>query len=239
MIQLPINNVGDIDYEYMEERIKELEEERIKELEKYLEVSGLENYEITKEDEEVLKRKVEFKEFKVGEVFEVKNTKPYSPEQFEYNKDGYEFICASNLNNGLNKDKSRVKVSDDTKMTSANIIAWGKQCPKFTYHKEKCVAGQGMYYIEMGDKNESQCLYIIGELTNKCEGKYSYSKCLTGDKMKDEIIHLPVNKKGKIDYEYMDNYIQAIKKKTIAGVVKYKDQVIEMSKKIVAKTNKR
>ena len=53
------------------------------------------------------------------------------------------------------------------------------------------------------------------------------------------MINLPITTEGQIDYEYMDNYIQAIKKKTIAGVVKYKDQVIEITKKVVAKTNKR
>lgn len=46
--------VDDIDYEYMQERISELEQERISELDAYLAASGLDDYELTDEDKEIL-----------------------------------------------------------------------------------------------------------------------------------------------------------------------------------------
>lgn len=46
--------VDDIDYEYMQERITELEQERIAELDAYLAASGLDDYELTDEDKEIL-----------------------------------------------------------------------------------------------------------------------------------------------------------------------------------------
>ncbi len=46
--------VKDIDYKYMQERIAELEQERIAELDVYLVASGLDDYELTDEDKEIL-----------------------------------------------------------------------------------------------------------------------------------------------------------------------------------------
>lgn len=46
--------VDDVDYEYMQERIAELEQERIAELDAYLVASGLDDYELTDEDKELL-----------------------------------------------------------------------------------------------------------------------------------------------------------------------------------------
>ncbi len=46
--------IDDIDFNYMQERITELEQERITELETYLIASGLDDYELTQEDKEIL-----------------------------------------------------------------------------------------------------------------------------------------------------------------------------------------
>ena len=46
--------VDDIDWQYMEDRIKELEEDRIKELDAYLKAANLDDYELTEEDKKVL-----------------------------------------------------------------------------------------------------------------------------------------------------------------------------------------
>lgn len=46
--------VNDIDWQYMEERITELEQECITELDAYLKVTGLNDYELTEDDKETL-----------------------------------------------------------------------------------------------------------------------------------------------------------------------------------------
>ena len=53
-IELPVTSTNDIDFAYMEERIAELEQERIAELDAYLVASGLDDYELTDEDKEIL-----------------------------------------------------------------------------------------------------------------------------------------------------------------------------------------
>ena len=46
--------VDDIDWQYMQDRIAELEQDRIAELDAYLKATGLEDYTLTEEDKEVL-----------------------------------------------------------------------------------------------------------------------------------------------------------------------------------------
>ena len=58
IIKLPVKEVEEIDWEYMQERITELEQERITELEQYLIATGLNDYELTDEDKEILATKL-------------------------------------------------------------------------------------------------------------------------------------------------------------------------------------
>ena len=58
-IKLPVKGVKEeIDWDYMQERITELEQERITELEQYLIATGLNDYELTNEDKAVLATKL-------------------------------------------------------------------------------------------------------------------------------------------------------------------------------------
>ena len=58
VIENPVPNhdytVDDIDWQYMQDRIAELEQDRIAELDTYLKVTGLDDYELTDEDKNVL-----------------------------------------------------------------------------------------------------------------------------------------------------------------------------------------
>ena len=55
VIFLPICDDGSIDFDFMESFIAELEAERVAELSAYLTVSGLDNYELSSEEENALK----------------------------------------------------------------------------------------------------------------------------------------------------------------------------------------
>ena len=57
-IKLPVKESEEIDWEYMQERITELEQERITELEQYLIATGLNDYELTDEDKDILATKL-------------------------------------------------------------------------------------------------------------------------------------------------------------------------------------
>lgn len=57
-ISLPSTEINEPDWNYMQERIAELEQERIAELEHYLIATGLNDYELTEEDKQILATKL-------------------------------------------------------------------------------------------------------------------------------------------------------------------------------------
>ena len=69
-IQLPITN-GDIDFEFMEVFIAELEAQRIAELSAYLTVSGFDNYELSSEELDAIRdfNQLEWKTFNLEKLF--------------------------------------------------------------------------------------------------------------------------------------------------------------------------
>ena len=69
-LTLPYKTQDVPDWDYMQERIAELEQERIAELEQYLMTTGLNDYELTDEDKEVLSINKSMKEFVMHSVFE-------------------------------------------------------------------------------------------------------------------------------------------------------------------------
>ena len=75
-INLPINAKNKIDFEFKESFIAELEAERVAELSAYLKVSGLDNYELSVEEQNALQEyeTLDFSEFDITEIFEIKNT---------------------------------------------------------------------------------------------------------------------------------------------------------------------
>lgn len=162
-----------------------------------------------------------YKHFKVSEVFgPAKLGKYHNPKDLVFDNNGYYYICASNKNNGVNQKMPRVN-GKNLYLTPQKIVSWGKQCPKFTYHDEPCVTGQGMYYLDMTNYNEETALYLCAVLAGACKDKYNYSNCLIGSVMNDVAIPLPVTATGSIDWDFMTDYIRELEQERIRELDAY------------------
>ena len=94
------------------------------------------------------------------------------------------------------------------------------------------VAGNKVYRLIRNGLNQYHYFYICS-LLNKQIVNYSYSNARIPEKIKNEIISLPITLEDDIDFAYMESYIRAIQKLVIADVVKYKNSVIETTKQVV------
>ena len=262
MIELPVienpnpdheYTVDDIDWQYMYDRITELERERITELDAYLQVTGLNDYELTEDDKKILslstKRasdeegiledigedEVRFGKFKMGTLFN-SQTGDVDLQQKDVNDKGYFFINSGVENRGI-----KGKTDRPAKVFKAGTITidfWGN-----AYYRDfdYVMATHNHVFSLSGDviKNEKVGHYIIGKLS-KLPQLFSYSNMATWNKLKVLDISLPIKSDAPddytvadIDFDYMERYIRAVEKVVIADVVKYKDKVIETTKKVV------
>ena len=230
-----------------------MERDRITELDAYLQVTGLNDYELTEDDKKILslstKRasdeegiledigedEVRFGKFKMGTLFN-SQTGDVDLQQKDVNDKGYFFINSGVENRGI-----KGKTDRPAKVFKAGTITidfWGN-----AYYRDfdYVMATHNHVFSLSGDviKNEKVGHYIIGKLS-KLPQLFSYSNMATWNKLKVLDISLPIKSDAPddytvadIDFDYMERYIRAMEKVVIADVVKYKDKVIETTKKVV------
>lgn len=231
-IQLPTKN-GEIDFEFMECFITELEEDRINELKAYLKVTSLKDYNLTDEEQKVLDEfdNMKWKEFRLGDLFErIKTNKlPYKASELQKEStDTYILPCltSSFQNQGLNyfapKDNATILKNVISLPSNSDVYRAYFQSREFTvlsdayaiewiYDDVKLTPNQYLFTVP--------CINKVTDLSI-----YSYKNKLGGwNVVKDKYIKLPI-KDGQPDYKTMETLIFAIKKLLVKDVVQYTDK---------------
>lgn len=246
--------VDDIDWQYMEDRIKELEEDRIKELDAYLKATNLDDYELTDEDEKVLslsrksspnengsletdckKGTLRFKKFRIGSLFDVHPTKSYKLKNRELfaTRGNTPVLSNSSTNNGIG-GYCGLEPTEEGKIITFSDTTTGADT--MFYQKESFIGYshvQGMYPYNSFVWNEKRYLYLISAIRKSAGNGWSYAVKFNRALVCELMVELPVTADGEPDFGYMERYIRAIEKLTIANVVKYKDKVIDTTKMLV------
>ncbi len=232
-ISLPYKK-GKIDFDFMSSLISELEEERISELSAYLKVSGLDNYELSSEDEKLLNKNVTMKDFSiVDEIFNVNNTHNILSSWIKPNSGSTPYVTAGESNNSV----STYIDYDNTQIEKGNSIMIGGKTLVITYQENDYFSNDShnlaLYLKDENKVSENVMLYMVAALYKSLKPIYSWGDSISGKKIKKDIISLPVKEDNTIDYEYMERYIEIVKKISIKNVVIWKDKIISKTKEII------
>lgn len=242
--------VDDIDYVYMQEYIAELEQERIAELERkrsvelnaYLVASGLDDYELTDDDESVLTETPIMAGFKVGDVFHKVEAK-CKKEGFDKRRDTSttpnEEYCVPLVNAKLGNNGIMFygRKSDwNTQAMCIDVIQNGAVATGTVYAQPQSVGVLWDAYLikPVADVKSAEVLLYMAKCVEKItKEQFSYDKKATWDRVKLCEISLPVTSSGAINFDYMARYISAIEKLAIADVAKCTDRLIAATKQVV------
>ena len=240
-INLPINAKNKIDFEFMEsfiaeleaERVAELEAERVAELYAYLKVSGLDNYELSVEEQNALQEyeTLDFSEFDITEIFEIKNTSNILSTQIKENSGNTPYLCASSENNGV----SSYITYDKRYLEKGNCIFIGGKTFVVSYQENDFFSNDShnlALYLRNCDKSKLKHFYIATCLFKSLSHKYSWGNSISKTKIKNDKISLPI-KDGKPNYDVMELLISAVQKLVIKDVVKYSDAKISATKQVI------
>ena len=229
LIELPTKN-GEIDFDFMESFMSSLETERISDLDAYLLSTGLNDYELTEDEQKAIDEydNIEWGDFALGALFEkIKTNKlPFKTQELpKYPAEKYTLPCltSSFKNQGLNyfvpKDKATILKDVISIPSNSDIYRSYFQSREFTVLSDA-------YAINWGydDKKLSPNQYLF---TVPCINKvtdlkiYSYKNKLGGwNVVRNKHINLPI-KDNQLDYKTMETLISAIKKVVIKDVVLY------------------
>lgn len=242
-IQIPITADGAIDFEFIAEFVTELEVQRVTELETYLQVTGMREYNLTDAECQVLTRTdIEWKEYQIEKLFDrVSTTKlPYKANDLPKQQIGeYSLPCltSSFMNQGLNYYVPR---EGATILKNVISIPSNSDVYRAYYQSNEFTVLSDAYAIQWKDSkariSDNQYLFMV-MCINKITDLpiYSYKNKLGGwNVVCKKDIMLPT-KNGQIDFEYMETYINAIKKLVIKDVIVFADQKITATKEIMNK----
>lgn len=227
---LPITKTGEIDFDFMESFVAELEAERVAELEAYLSVTGLKNYELTEEEKKAIECLVQgdfsWKNFEFTDVFnQIKQGRRLK--KSDQLCGNIPFVMAGVNNTGVVN-----YISNPVAMFPQNTITIDIFGNTF-YRNYAFGAGDdtGVYWNDTDHYSQKTMLFFATAMAKSVAGKFSFGKKLRSSKSLHFKMQLPANQ-NKLDYEKMELLISAVQKLVIKDVVLYADQKIDATKKI-------
>jgi hypothetical protein len=229
-IQLPTNN-NEIDFEFMESFVAELEAQRLAELEAYLTVTGLKDYVLTEEEEKAIKdfECLDWLEFNLLSLFG-KSTRGKRLKSADRIPGKLPFITAGEANEGFSD-----YIGNDVEVFPENTITidmFGSA--KYRNYEYGCDDHIAVVHTEEVSKNAA--IFITSAIhKSSYNGQFHYGRNFYAKDADELNIMLPVNSGGNIDYEYMSTLLSAIQKLVIKDVVLWADKKIEATKHIINK----
>lgn len=237
-VQLPIQNEK-INFDFMEEFVAELEAQRIAELANYLLATGLKDYILTTEEEWALavleSGEVEFAEYKLIDLFTVKNTNNILARDIIPNSGITPYLSASRENNAVS---SYISYKENL-IEKGNCIFIGGKTFVITYQAENFYSNDShnlcLYFKDKEKVNRLNHLFIISCIERSLGHKYSWGDSISNKKIQKDTIFLPTQN-GNPDYVYMQTLISAVQKQVIKDVVLYADEKIAATKIITGQS---
>ena len=207
-ILLPIDYKGKPNWQFMEDYVKQEMKIQSSKVAAYYENK------LMKLSFELLDLEVEWKEFKVKDIFEFKKKSSKGLNYLEKYDKGISYLGATNRNNGVLEF-----VKDDEKLKyKGNCIAFirnGEGSMGYAvYKKEDFIATQD---ISVG-YNDNLNLYtgtFITTIADRVRGKYNFGYKRNQNRLENEILHLPIDKNGEPHWEYMSQFMKKLEKENI------------------------
>ena len=175
-----------------------------------------------------------WQEFKIGDLFLVKNNPQLNKSSFNFSKNGkYPYFTRTVFNNGI---LGYVDYLDEEHKIKGNSIAVGMIAMKFFYMKQDFYAGQftKTIYPKFDNFNDKIAKYFIS-IFNKNTPLY-LKNFVVKDFEKDftnTTIKLPITANGEINFDFMESFIKAIQKECIKGVDSYLTKNIATTKELI------
>ncbi|MCQ2869723.1 restriction endonuclease subunit S [Helicobacter pylori] len=241
--------LDDIDFDFMEKFIAELEQCRLAELEAYLKATGLENTTLSSDEENALNVfngnnsgggggntpcGLTWQSLKIVDIFEVKNTRNILARDVVKDSGTTPYLCASKENNAVN---SYINYNADF-LDKGNCIFIGGKTFVVTYQQKDFYSNDShnlaLYLKDTHSKTKLNQLFIITCIYKALNNKYSWGDSISNTKIQNDSILLPTNPHGGIDFDFMRTFINALMKQIIQGVAEYCDAKIQATKEIIS-----
>jgi restriction endonuclease S subunit len=205
---LPVDTIGNPNWQYMEDYVKRLELEQLENVLEYIYI-----YRTISFHRDFQKSKsVEWKEFWLEDVCEIQSGIRLT--QSDMVEGERPFIGATEFNNGITAFVSNTNKSLDSNVLGVN---YNGSVVKSFYHEYECIFSDDVKRLKVKDTNyQNKYIYLfLKQVILQQERKYAYGYKFNASRMKRQKIMLPVLEDGNIDFEYMIDQMKWLEFKEI------------------------
>ena len=238
-MHLPVTDDGAIDFDFMEsfiaeletERVAELETERVAELSAYLTVSGLDNYELSSDEENALKnyQSLKWDTYNLEKLFG-KSTRGKRLKGDDRIAGTLPFVTAGEASEGISAYISNEVEVFEKNTTTIDMFGSAK------YRNYKYGADDHVAVVHTEAVPMKAAIFVTSACHKAAHtGKFDYGHNFYAKDADALYISLPVNEAGNPDYGKMAIIISAIHKLVIKDVVSFTDRKIAWTKEVIAK----
>ncbi|HFC8543857.1 TPA: restriction endonuclease subunit S, partial [Neisseria weaveri] len=233
-LQLPVKN-GQLNLDFMENFVAELEARRSAELEAYLSATGLKDYTLTAEEQQALAQlecnKTIFSSFSFDNVFDqIKQGRRLKKD--DQIAGHIPFVMAGVTNTGVVG-----YIANPVARFPKNSITLDIFGNAF-YRNYNYGAGDdtGVYWNSERNFSKEIMLFLTTSMQKAVEGQFSYGKKLRSSQSLKIKMQLP-QKHNSPDYAYMQTLLSAVQKLVIKDVVQYADKKIAATQSVIQQNN--
>lgn len=145
-----------------------------------------------------------WKEFYISSIFTIRSGKRLTKSNMQLGNKP--FIGASDSNNGITAFVNNTNVSEDSNILGVNYN--GSVVENF-YHPYACIFSDDVKRFVLKDIVGNEFIYLfLKTVILQQKTKYAYGYKFNEERMKRQIILLPVNSDDQPDYEYMEQYMK-------------------------------
>lgn len=228
-ILLPIDFKGDPHWQFMEDYMRAIEKEHLEKITAYYNAklnesnrrSGgfdLVEYKNFIQNQKQLEN-VKWKEFTIGEIFEIKATlSGIDKNKLNGKKGNYPYITRSDKTNGID---DFIDKQNGYKSNEANVITIGLDTQTAFYQNSIFYTGQNIQILKNDQLNKYNAFFIIVELKKFME-KFNWGgNGATLARLKRGKILLPIDPKGNLNWQFMESYIKDLELKKLKNIKDY------------------
>lgn len=229
-LKLPSTPDGRIDFDFMDSFIAELEAERVAELSAYLTVSGLDNYELSKEEEQAIAdySSYSWETFNLKALYG-KSTRGKRLKSEDRIPGTLPFVTAGEAEEGVSAFIGNEVEVFEKNTTTIDMFGSAK-------YRNYRYGGDDHVAIVHTENVPMKAAIFVTSACHKAAhtGKFDYGHNFYAKDADALDIMLPA-KDGKPDYHAMELLISAIQKLVIKDVVRYADRKITGAKQVISK----
>ena len=165
-------------------------------------------------------RKVKWGEFKLTDVFDVKNTKNILSSDIVENSGTTPYLCASSENNAVS---TYIKYNENF-LEKGNCVFIGGKTFVVSYQENDFYSNDShnlALYLKEGKKSKAIYLSLAACIYKSLFHKYSWGNSISKAKIQNDIIVLPITDSGTINFDFMESFVAELEAERVAELSAY------------------